>query len=138
MTDIKERLAAAIREADEQTRSRLREDRESSAEAAATFRPVREAAIELRDELKSTADIKFAISPDSVCITLVDRELWLSYDAKSHEFAGEESAHSWYDGERYATQFAWADADACIDAMIRLCAQYFRMARAVDMAAKRD
>ena len=138
MTEIKKRLAAAIREADEQTQSRLRVNQESSAEVAATFKPVREAAIELRDELKSTVDIKFAISSDSVCITFVDRELWFSYDTKSHEFTGEESAHSWYDGERYATQFAWADADACIDAMIRSCAQCFRMARAVDMAEKLD
>lgn len=136
MSKVKERLAAAISEADAQSQSRLRTDRESSAEAA--FKPVREAASELRDELKSIADIKFAINPDSVCITLIDRELWFDYDTGSQHFAGEESAHSWYDGERYATQFAWADAEACIEAMIRSCAQYFRMARAVNAASKPD
>lgn len=136
MSDIKERLAAAMREAAEQIQSRLRADRESSAEAAAAFGPVRDAAIELRDELKSAKDIKFSINPDSVCITFVDRELWFGYDTTSQEFTGEESAHSWYDGERYATKFAWPNVDACIGAMIRLCAQYLRMARAVDMAAK--
>ena len=136
MSDIKERLVAAMREAAEQIQSRLRADRESSAESAAAFRPVRDAAIELRDELKSAKDIKFSINPDSVCIAFVDRELWFTYDATSHEFTGEESAHSWYDGERYATKFAWPNVDACIGAMIRLCAQYLRMARAVEMAAK--
>ena len=113
MTEIKERLATAIREADEQARSRLRADRESSTEAATAFKPVREAAIELRDELSSATDIKFAINPDSVCITLFDRELWFGYDTRTHEFTGEESAHSWYDGERYATEFTWTDASAC-------------------------
>ena len=136
MTEIKKRLATAIREADEQARFRLRADRATSAEAATAFKPVREAAIELRDELRPTSDIKFAINPDSVCITLVDRELWFGYDVTAHEFTGEESAHSWYDGERYATQFVWADANACIDAMIRLCAQYFRMARAINATTK--
>jgi hypothetical protein len=138
MSKVKERLAAAISEADAQSQSRLRTDREGSAEAAAAFKPVREAASELRDELRSIADINFAINPDSVCITLIDRELWFGYDTGSQHFAGEESAHSWYGGERYATQFAWADAEACIEAMIRSCAQYFRMARAVNAAFKPD
>ncbi len=138
MTAIKDRLAAAICEADERDRSRLRADRASSAEAAAAFKPVREAAIELRDELKSTADMKFAINPDSVCITLADRELWFSYESKSHQFSGEESAHSWYDGERFATKFAWGNADSCIDAMIKFCAEYFRMARALNAATESD
>ena len=138
MSKVKERLAAAIRDADAESQSRLRTDRESSAEATAAFKPVREAAIELRNELKSIADIKFSINPDSVCITLVDRELWFSYDIKSQEFTGEESTHTWYDRERYATQFVWADAEACIDAMIRSCAQYFRMARALNAASEPD
>lgn len=136
MSKVKERLAAAIREADAESQDRLRTNRASSAEAQAAFRPVRETASELRDELKSIAGIKFIINPDSVCIKFVDRELWFGYDAKSKEFFGEESAHSWYDRERYAMPYAWADAEACIDAMIRSCAQYFRMARAVDAAIK--
>ena len=106
MSKVKERLAAAIREADAESQDRLRINRESSAEAQVAFKPVRVAADELSHELEPIAGIDFVINPDSVCIKLVDRELWFGYDARSQEFFGEESAHSWYDRKRYATQYA--------------------------------
>lgn len=136
VSNIKERLTAAIQEADKASQDSLRATREHSAEAEAAFGFVREAAGELRDQLQSIPGIAFTINPDSVCITLVDRELWFGYDSGSQKFVGEESAHSWYDAERYATQSEWANAEACVDAMIRSCAQYFRMARAIDAASK--
>jgi hypothetical protein len=132
---IKERLAAAIEAADRETSELLAATRERSAEAEAAFRPVWAAANELREELLAVNGIELTINPDSVCITLVDRELWFSYDPEAHEFFGEESAHSWYDGERYGTRFTWSDAEACIESMIRSCAQYCRMARAINAAS---
>ena len=135
MSNIKKRLAAAIKAADKMNRDTLRLARERNAEGVGAFDPVRKAAEELCEELKTIPGIDFTINPESVCITLVDRELWFSYDDEGKEFFGEESAHSWYDGERYATRFAWPDAEACIEAMVRSCAQYFRMARAINEAS---
>ena len=138
MTAIRDCQAAAIRDADERFGSRMRADRASTAEAAAAFTPVREAAIEFRDELEPTADMEFAINPDSACISFADRELWFSYESKSHQFSGEESAHSCCDGERFAMKFMWSNAASRIDAMTRSSIQCFRMARAIDAIAELD
>jgi hypothetical protein len=137
-SDVRERLRAAIREANENNLATRRASRDVTAEAEIAFRPVRTAAEEIRDELQSTPGIKFTINPESVCASLVDRELWCSYDAEQQRFVGEESAHSWYDGARYAERYEWMSAEECIDAMIRLCAQYARMARAINEAAARS
>lgn len=109
--------------------------RETTAEAEAALEPVRQAAEEMREELRSVPSVKFTINPDSVGISLADRELWCTYDAQSQAFVGEESAHSWYDGERYADRHEWATADECIDAMIKLCAEFVRMTRAIGRTA---
>ena len=138
MSKIKKRLAAAIKAADKKSQDSLRSARGRYAEGGRVFEPVRKAAEELREELNSVPGIHFTINPESVCITLVDRELWFSYDDEAKDFFGEESAHSWYDGERFATRFAWSDAEACVEAMIRSCAQYFRMARAINEASALD
>ena len=130
-SDIKARLEAAILEAEDISRKRLQAYREISSGSETAFSPVMLAAEDLREHLQSQPGITFTINPDSVIIGLVDRELWFGYDAQSGKFQGEESAHSWYDAERYATREEWTDADACIDAMIRLCAEYVRMARAM-------
>lgn len=132
---IRERLEAAIRKAEESRLDRLRAAHERTARAERAFDPVRRAAEEIREHLQSVHSIGFTITPMSVCITLVDRELWFSYDEDSRKFIGEESAHSWYDGERYAQRYEWNSAEECIDAMIRLCAQYVRMAREIGSAA---
>jgi hypothetical protein len=94
-SDVRERLRAAIREANENNLATRRASREVTAEAERAFRPVRKAAEEVRDELQSTPGIKFTINPESVRVSLVDRELWCSYDAEQQRFVGEESAHSW-------------------------------------------
>jgi hypothetical protein len=133
--DIRDRLQAAIREADERNLQRMEAVRETTAEAEEALEPVRQAAEEVREDMRSIPSIKFTINPDSIGISLADREFWCTYDAKSQKFLGEESAHSWYDGERYAERYEWATADACIDAMIRLCADFVRMARAIGRAA---
>ena len=129
--DIGARLEAAILEAEEMSRNRLRASRQVSSGSETAFRPIRQAAEELREQLQSQPNIKFTINPESVIISLVDRELWFGYDAQSGKYVAEESAHSWYDAERYATSDEWTSADICMDAMIRLCAEYVRMARAM-------
>ena len=130
-SDIRDRLQKAIREADERSRSHLKAAREATAEAELAMRPVRHAAEEMKQELQSEPSIEFTINPDSVCISLVDREFWFGFDDQSQKFTGEESAHSWYDGERYAESYEWANGEECVDAIIKLCAQYVRMARAI-------
>jgi hypothetical protein len=128
-SDIKDRLEKAIQEQDEQIRTRLRMSRERARSAEQEFAPVRRAAEEIREQLQSVPDIEFTVNPDSVWITLADRDLTFAYDVASRNFVGEESAHSWYDGERYADSYKWDTSEACVDAMIRLCARYARYAR---------
>ena len=134
-SDICDRLEKAIREEDEKTLGRIRKIRESSREAEEEFQYVRQAAEEIRDDLRSVPSIRFTINPDSVWITLEDREVWLGYDMESRKFVGEEIAHSWYDGEPYADHYKWDTADLCMDALIRFCAKYVRMARAINTYA---
>ncbi len=131
-SDIRARLETAILEAEEVSRSRLRASRELASGSETAFTPIRQAAEEIREQLRSLPSIKFTINPDSVIITLMDRELWFGYDAQSGTYLAEESAHSWYDAERYAKSGEWTSADKCTDAMIRLCAEYVRMARAIN------
>ncbi len=100
------------------------------------FRPVCQAAEEIREELAALPSLEFTINPTSVWITLLDRELCFSYDAEARRFLGEEIGHSWYDGETYTDLHTWPTAAECIDAMIRLSATYARMARALQSAAR--
>jgi hypothetical protein len=133
-SDIKDRLEQAIRVEDEKSLSRLKASHESARDSEEQFQPVRLAAEELREQLQSLPSIEFSINPDSVWITLADRDLRFSYNIHTRDFVGEEGAHSWYDGEAYADRYEWHTAEACIDAMIRLCAKYVRMARAIGAA----
>jgi len=135
--DIKNRLEAAIREADEKSRSRFRQAHAVDPEIAKAFAPVAEAAAELEQQLRAMPGIEFTTGPASVAVRLGDLELWLSYDPQSGKFVGEESAHSWYDSERYAENFEWPSAEECTDALIRFCAQYYRMARTINQSAPR-
>lgn len=131
---IRERLEEAIGEEDRRTRSRLEESHERARGAEQAFAPVRQAVEEVREQLEALPSIEFAINPDSVWITLADRELTVSYDPHTGRFIGEERAHAWYDGEPYAEIYEWDGAEACIDAVIRLCARYVRMVRAITAA----
>lgn len=134
-SDVRERLERAIQEENEKDLSRLRASRDRARKAAEEFEPVRQAAEEIREQLLSVPSIKFTINPDSVWITLADRELWFGPDVHARNFIGVETAHSWFDGEPYTQRHEWDTVAACIDAMIRLCAKYVRMARAISAAA---
>lgn len=136
-SDVKNRLEAAIREADEKSRSRFRQAHAVDPEVAKAFAPVTQAAGELEEHLRAMPGIEFTTGPASVSVRLGDLELWLSYDPQSGKFVGEESAHSWYDSERYAENYEWTSAEECTDALIRFCAQYYRMARAIDQTGRR-
>nr|PZN85877.1 MAG: hypothetical protein DIU57_05685 [Pseudomonadota bacterium] len=135
--DVKSRLEQAIREADERSQITFRQIHAVEPEVANAFAPVAEAARELEDYMRSIQGIEFTISPASVSIRLGDLELWVTYDPRSKKFVGEESAHSWYDSVRYADRYEWSSAEECTDALIRFCAQYYRMARAINQAASR-
>ena len=137
-SDIKRRLEAAIREADEKSRSRFREARAVAPEVVKAFMPVHEAALEIGDYLRSVPGIELTANPDSVSVKLGDLELWLSYDPLSSKYVGEESAHSWYDSERYAERYEWSSAEDCANALIRFVAQYVRMARSINQSAPRE
>ncbi len=134
-SDIRDRLKKAIQEEDEKALERVRKTRESARDAEHEFAPVRQAVEQIRDDLQSMPAIEFTINPDNAWITLADREVWLGYDMSSRQFIGEESAHSWYDGEPYTDHYKWDSADRCIDALIRFCARYVRMARAINTFA---
>ncbi len=130
-SDIKDRLEEAIRDEEEKTLKRVRASHKRTQGAEEEFEPVRQAAEEIREQLQPLPDIEFSINPDNVWITLAGRDLKFSYDMESRNFVGKEGASSWYDGEPYVEGYEWDTADACIDAMIRLCAGYVRMARAI-------
>lgn len=135
MTDsIRDRLEEAIREENERSLERLRISRESDTDVNREFEPVRRAAEEIREELQHLPSIEFTINPGSVWITLADRSLWFGYDRQERSFLGEESAHSWHDGELYAESYRWNSAGTCVAAMIRLCARYARMVRNIGTA----
>ena len=133
-SDISEKLEQAIQVEEKRTLARLRAFHESDRSAEDKFRPVRLAAEEIRERLQSAPGIEFTIQPARVWITLSDRDLVLTYDLRSDKFIGEESAHSWYDAERYSERYEWDTAEHCIDAMIRLCAKYVWLARAIRAA----
>lgn len=113
-----------------------RQDRLARMRAAARgmekrFEPIRLAAEEIREQLQTVPGIQFTINPAGVAISLSDRALSFGCDAGNQTFVGEEIAHSWYDGEASSETYRWSSADTCIDAMIRLCAGYARMANAI-------
>jgi hypothetical protein len=132
--EIAARLQSAIQEEEEKA-ARRRSARADAGTTARAFQPVMQAAEELQRALQSTPGIKLTVNPDSVWLSLADRELKVTYDPASHCFVGDESAHAWFDGEPYSDRHKWNTADACIEALIRLCARYVRMANAIDHPA---
>jgi len=133
--DIRSRLEQAIREEDESSARRLRASHDRALPVEEKLEPVKQAAEELREQLSPMSSIEITINPDGVWISLLDRELRFSYDGESRTFVGEEGLRSWYDGEAYSYSYEWQTTEDCIDAMIRLCARYIRMARALGATA---
>lgn len=133
--DIAARLQLAIQE-EEKKVARRRSARADAGTTEQAFLPVMQAARELQGALQSVPSIKLTVNPDSVWLSLADRELKVTYDPASHDFVGDESAHAWFDGEPYSDRHKWDTADACIEALIRLCARYVRMANAIGHPAK--
>jgi hypothetical protein len=129
--NVRERLEQAMRDEDAKRRARLARMRDAEKGAEARLEPVRQAAEEIREQLQTVPGIEFTIGPTDVSISLSDRALSFGYDRATEAFVGEEIAHSWYDGEAYNETYRWPSAEACIDAMIRLCARYARMANAI-------
>jgi hypothetical protein len=127
MSEVRDRLRKAI---EQQRRTETRRPRGPGDVAVeAAFRPVREAAEELRDELQNMRDLRISIEPDSVWIELYDRHLWFSYDAAQRVFVGSETEALWMEGGIREETYKWATAEACIEAMIQATARYVALAR---------
>jgi hypothetical protein len=69
--------------------------------------------------------------------TLSQKVDHLNRAGHSRKFIGEEIGHSWYDGESYTYRYDWDNATECVEAMIRLCAKYIRMAQAISSVQAR-
>jgi hypothetical protein len=129
MSLIHERLHKAIDQQRRLVPKRRPGPNDIGAEAA--FRPVREAAAELRDELSHVPDLNLEIAPDGVWIELYDKHLWFSYDANERVFIGTEQDTKWMEGGLREALYRWDTADACIEAMIQACARYVSLAEAI-------
>ena len=132
--EVTRRFEQALRAEDERARREHARSSERVPLVEDAFHPIVEAAEEIRERLYTEPSLKFAITPDSVCITLADRSLHFTYSSETESFVGEETGYSWYDRELYAERFRWETAEDCVEAMIRLCARYVHMARAVKAA----
>jgi hypothetical protein len=129
MRKIAEKLREAIEQQKRLDRGQRRAKLDLRSEAA--FRPVFEAAAELRDELKHVPDIKITIDADGVWIELYDKHLWFGYDPKQRTFAGTEAHSLWMEGGLREESFTWDTAEACTEAMIQACARYVWLAESL-------
>lgn len=128
MSKIRQRFHKAV---DEQRRLRPSRPVGPGAEQVAeAFRPVRQAAEELRDELRRLPGLALTIAPDSIWVDFYDKHLWFSYDLEKRRFVGSELDTLWMEGGQREEHHEWATADACIDAMIQALARYASLAEA--------
>jgi hypothetical protein len=128
MTTIRERLRKAV-EMEVTRPERMRVSGQAALPPA--FSPVRDAALQLRDELKDIRNLHIEIEPDGVRIALYDKELSFAYDPEQRAFVGSESDTVWMDGGQHAESFGWDSAEACIDAMIHATARHVALTRAL-------
>lgn len=129
MTRIRERLRKAIDQQRRLVSKRRSAPKDTAAEAA--FRPVHDAAAELRDELSHVPGLRLEIAPDSVWIDLYDKHLWFSYDANDQVFIGIEQDTKWMEGGLREAPYRWDTAEACVEAMVQACARYVSLAEAM-------
>jgi hypothetical protein len=127
MSEVRDRLHNAIEQ------QRRMETRRPSVPGdiavAAEFRPVREAAEELLDELKQQKELRLSIESDNVRIELFDRTLSFGYDAALRAFIGRETYPLWMEGGVREELYEWPTAEACVEAMIQATARYVSLAR---------
>lgn len=126
MSKIKDRLRKAI--AEQRRPGAERPPLAADAQVEAAFRPVTEAADELRRELPDVPGLSIAVEPGQVRIELHDKHLWFSYAPESRRFVGSELTSLWMEGGLHEEHFAWESAEACIEAMIQACARYVSLA----------
>lgn len=129
MSQIGDRLRKAI--ADQRRPSPERRPVVDDARIAAAFRPVSEAAAELKQELLHVPGLEIVVRPNQVRIELHGRYLWFSYSPETEQFLGSELTSLWMEGGLHEEDFAWDTAEACVEAMIQACAQYVSLAEAL-------
>jgi hypothetical protein len=130
MSTIRQRLHEAI-ERQTTTRSTPPHSPQDAAVARA-FAPVREAARQILEELKSMPEIELTIEPDAVLITLNEKDLWFSYDPQASAFVGSESDTLWMEGGQREELYRWETAESCIEAMIQASARCVALIRAAE------
>jgi hypothetical protein len=130
MSTIRQRLHEAI---ERQSAGRPAPRRAKlNAAIAAAFTPVREAALQIEDELKTVPEISMSIEPDSVLLTLKEKDLWFGFDAQEGVFVGSESDTLWMEGGQREETYKWETVDACIEAMIQASARCVALARTAE------
>jgi hypothetical protein len=126
MSEIRDRLRKAI--AAQRHPSAEHPPVAGDAQIEAAFRPVSEAAEELRRELADVPGLAIAVEPGQVRVELHDKRLWFSYAPETRRFVGSELTSLWMEGGLHEEHFAWEAAEACIEAMIQACARYVSLA----------
>ncbi|NNG02889.1 MAG: hypothetical protein HKM95_02155 [Inquilinus sp.] len=126
MTQIRDRLHKAI--AEQRRPGRERPPVVGSAQIEAAFRPVAEAAEELRRELSDVPGLAIVVAAHEVRIELHDKDLWLSYSPEEGKFVGSELTSLWMEGGQREEHLTWETAEACVEAMIQACARYASLA----------
>lgn len=128
---IKDKLKQAI----EEERSRGRPSRRAAGKAepgdAEAFAPVRQAAREITAELVELPELRITIDTESVWVELYDKHFCFAFDAASGHFVGDELSYSWLDRELHEETYRWDTVEECIDGLVRACAHYVVLARAI-------
>lgn len=126
------RIGDMLRQAVDEQRTLLHR-RAKAVEAQGTeeaFRPVREAAEELRGELGQVPDLKMTIDPYAVWIDLPDKHVWFSYDPARKLYVGSELDSLWMEGGLREEHFEWPTAADCVKALVQAGARSVLLAEA--------
>jgi hypothetical protein len=128
---IKEKLKQAIEAERRRGRPPRQPKRNDGFTAEQAFDPVRKAAQEIAGELTELPELRITIDPESVWVDLYDKHFCFAFDAAIGRFVGDELGYTWLEPELQAANFSWGSAEECVDALVRACARYVMLARAI-------
>lgn len=130
MKSIQEKLQRALAEEGRPPKPSA-PPRPLASETGEKLAPIAVAARQLADEVAHVPEIRFTISPEAVWIELYDRHLFFGFDPKRNLYIADEIDHSWLDRDVREESYSWEKAEDCVDAMVRFCARYLLLARAL-------
>jgi hypothetical protein len=128
---IKEKLKQAIEAERSRGRPPRPPKRTGGRSAEQAFAPVRKAAQEIAAELADLPELRITTDPESVWVELYDKHFCFAVDSASGRFVGDELGYSWLEPELQEAAFSWNTATECVDALLRACARYVVLARAI-------